>query len=72
MDGLEPAEGVGQDPDVGGRVAVLGVLRHAEQGAGGHVQRHAPLDGVEEEQLAPRLLQQDHLGAGGRHHLEKI
>lgn len=61
MDRLEAHECVGQDADVGGRMAVFGVLVGAEQGARDAVERHAPLDRVEQEQFAPRLLQQYHL-----------
>lgn len=63
-EGLEAAEGLLQEPQVQTGVAGLALHAGAEVGQGQQraaVQRQRPLDGTEQEELAPRLLQQDHL-----------
>lgn len=63
-EGLEAAEDLLQEAQVQACVAGLPLhagaeVRQGEQRAA--VQRQRPLDGTEQEELAPRLLQQDHL-----------
>lgn len=63
-EGLEAAEDLLQETQVQAGVAGLSLhagaeVRQREQRAA--VQRQRPLDGTEQEELAPRLLQQDHL-----------
>lgn len=57
MDSFETHQGVCEDPHVRSRMAVLRVLVDVEERTRRQVQRHAPLDRVQEEQLAPGLLQ---------------
>lgn len=64
---LEAAEDLLQEPQVQAGVAGLPLhagaeVRQGEQRAA--VQGQRPLDGTQEEELAPRLLQQDHLFGG--------
>lgn len=63
---LEAAEGLLQCPDVqGGRQQFAGgQFGDSQQRAA--LQGHGPLDGTEQEQLAPCFFQQDHLGRGGQ------
>lgn len=63
-EGLEAAEDLLQEAQVQAGVAVFSLHAGAEVGQGekrAAVQRQGPLDGAEQEELAPRLLQQDHL-----------
>lgn len=65
--GLEAAEDLLQEAQVQAGVAGFALhagakVRQGEQRAA--VQRQRPLDGTEKEELAPGLLQQDHLGGG--------
>ncbi|TNN53177.1 hypothetical protein EYF80_036638 [Liparis tanakae] len=63
-EGLEAAEDLLQEAQVQAGVAGLALHAGAEVGQREQraaVQRQRPLDGTEQEQLAPRLLQQDHL-----------
>lgn len=65
-EGLEAAEDLLQEAQVQAGVAGFTLharakVRQGEQRAA--VQRQRPLDGTEQEELAPRLLQQDHLEA---------
>ena len=64
-DGAVAVEGVTEDPDVGGHLAGFPVRDGGDVVAGieerACVHRQAPLDRVQEEQLRPALLQQDHL-----------
>lgn len=67
-EGLEAAEDLLQEAQVQAGVAALGLDAGAEVGQGQQrtaVQRQGPLDGAEQEELAPRLLQQDHLVGHG-------
>lgn len=64
-DSLKPQQRVVKDANVCSDLAVFAVrhpdrvLRHGEQGT--RLQRHAPLNGVQQEQFGPRFLQQDYL-----------
>lgn len=63
-EGLEAAKDLLQEAQVQAGVAALRLdagaeVRQGEQRTG--LQRQRPLDGAEQEELAPRLLQQDHL-----------
>lgn len=63
-EGLEAAEDLLQEAQVQAGVAGFSLhagaeVRQGEQRAA--VQRQRPLDGTQQEELAPRLLQQDHL-----------
>lgn len=61
---LEAAEGFLQEAQVQAGVAGLSLHAWAEIGQREQraaVQRQRPLDGTQQEELAPRLLQQDHL-----------
>lgn len=63
---LEAAEHLLQEAQVQAGVAGLALHAGAEVGQGEQrraVQGQRPLDGTEQEELAPRLLQQDHLGS---------
>lgn len=67
-EGLEAAEDLLQEAQVQAGVAALALDAGAEVGQGEQrtaVQRQRPLDGAEQEELAPRLLQQDHLVGHG-------
>lgn len=63
--GLEAAEGLLQRADVqgGGQQLPRGRLGDSQQGTA--LQGHGPLDGTQQEQLAPCFFQQDHLGTWG-------
>lgn len=66
---LEAAKDLLQEAQVQAGVASFALhtwaeVRQREQGAA--VQRQRPLDGTEQEELAPGLLQQDHLGGRGK------
>lgn len=67
-EGLEAAKDLLQEAQVQAGVAALPLDARAEVRQGEQrtaLQRQRPLDGAEQEELAPRLLQQDHLGGGG-------
>lgn len=67
-EGLEAAEDLLQEAQVQAGVAALGLDAGAKVGQGEQrtaVQRQRPLDGAEQEELTPRLLQQDHLVGHG-------
>lgn len=74
-EGLEAAEGLLQEAQVQGGVAGFALhagakVRQGEQRAA--LQRERPLDGAEQKQLAPRLLQQDHLSDKNRKKIFKM
>lgn len=61
MDRLKPDEDIGQNAHLSSGVSVFAVLVQVEEWTGRNVQGHAPLDGVQEKQLAPGFFQQDNL-----------